>query len=340
MADLKENAPLQGLNTFGIDVRARYFAEVPDATSLEELRRHPVFRDQRKLILGGGSNILFTRDFDGLVLHNRLSGIRVVAESDDHVLLEAASGERWHDLVMHCLDHNWGGLENLSLIPGTTGAAPIQNIGAYGVEIRQVLEAVDGINLENGQHQRLTPAECQFGYRESVFKRSLREKFFISSITLRLTKKNHRLETQYGAIRELLSQKKITTPTPRDVSDAVIAIRRSKLPDPAVIGNAGSFFKNPTVTASVAELLRKAYPTIPSYPTENQDVKIPAGWLIEQCGWKGKREGRVGVHPQQALVLVNYGGGKGEEILSLAEQIQASVKHKFSVALTTEVNII
>jgi UDP-N-acetylmuramate dehydrogenase len=340
MITLQEHAPLLRLNTFGIDAHARYFAEVPDDAGLAELLKHPVFRDQRRLVLGGGSNILFTRDFDGLILHNRMQGIRVMGEDDETVTVKAASGENWHGLVMYCLDRNWGGIENLSLIPGTTGAAPIQNIGAYGVEIKQVIKSVDGIDLESGQHRQLTPAECQFGYRESVFKRTLRENFFISSITLRLTKKNHRLDTQYGAIREVLEQKKITAPTPRDVSDAVISIRRSKLPDPAVIGNAGSFFKNPTVPQVVAELIRREHPAMPSYPAENQNVKIPAGWLIEQCGWKGKRAGRVGVHPQQALVIVNYGGGSGEEILALSEEIRASVKKKFDVELTTEVNII
>ncbi|MBL7851011.1 MAG: UDP-N-acetylmuramate dehydrogenase [Cyclobacteriaceae bacterium] len=340
MIELKEHTPLLHLNTFGVDVRARYFAEVADTASLEELRMLPVMRDQPRLILGGGSNILFTRDFQGLVIHNTMKGMRIVAEESDYVHVEAASGENWHGLVLYCLDRNWGGLENLSLIPGTTGAAPIQNIGAYGVEIKQVIECVDGIDLSSGQHRRLTPDECQFGYRESVFKHALREKFFISSITLRLTKKNHRLDTQYGAIREVLEQRRITSPTPRDVSDAVIAIRRSKLPDPAVVGNAGSFFKNPTVTAKVAESIRGEYPSMPSYPTENQYVKIPAGWLIEQCGWRGKKVGRVGVHPQQALVIVNYGGGTGAEIVALSEEIRASVRKKFQVELMTEVNIV
>lgn len=340
MITLKENEPLHHLNTFGVDARARYFAEVRNAVDLDALRNHPALQDCRRLVLGGGSNILFTRDFDGLILRNAMKGIRVLSEDNDAVVVEAASGENWHELVMHCLAQNWGGLENLSLIPGTAGAAPIQNIGAYGVEVKQVLEAVDGIDLVNGAHRRFTPDECQFGYRESVFKHSLKEIFFISSITLRLTKKNHRLDTNYGAIQEVLEQKKITAPTPRDVSDAVVAIRKSKLPDPAVIGNAGSFFKNPTVPKSMADLIHGTNPSMPFYPTDNQSVKIPAGWLIEQCGWKGKRVGRVGVHPKQALVIVNYGGGTGEEILALSEEIRASVKKKFDVELSTEVNII
>jgi len=340
MLKLKEHESLLHLNTFGINARARYFAEVGDAGELDDLRRHPVLRDHRRLILGGGSNILFTGDFDGVIIRNVMKGIRVVSEDNDTVVVEAASGENWHALVLYCLEQNWGGLENLSLIPGTAGAAPIQNIGAYGVEVKQVLEAVDGIDLVTGAHRRLNPDECQFGYRESVFKHSLKEIFFISSITLRLTKKNHRLDIKYGAIREVLEQKKITAPTPRDVSDAVVAIRRSKLPDPAVIGNAGSFFKNPTVSADTAELIKRTQPSMPSYPSDNQSVKIPAGWLIEQCGWKGKRVGRVGVHPQQALVLVNYGGGTGEEIIALSKEICASVKKKFNVELMTEVNII
>ena len=340
MVVLKEHAPLRHLNTFGVNVQSRYFAEVADANSLEELRQHPVIQDQPRLVLGGGSNILFTRDYDGLIIRNVMKGIRVIDENNDTVRVEAASGEGWHGLVMHCLDHNWGGLENLSLIPGTAGAAPIQNIGAYGVEIKKVIEWVDGVDLTTGRSRRLTPDECQFGYRESVFKHALKEIFFISSITLRLTKKNHQIDIQYGALREALERNKITSPTPREVSDAVVAIRSSKLPDPAVIGNAGSFFKNPTVPGNVAELIRREYPKMPSYPADHQYVKIPAGWLIEQCGWKGKRIGRVGVHHQQALVIVNYGDGTGEEVLALSEKIRASVKEKFQVELMTEVNII
>jgi len=340
MVTIKENISLRGLNTFGLDVQARYFVEVQRLEDVTRLRSSPAFTQQPRLVLGGGSNILFTRDFPGLVIRNVIPGKRVVEENGDNVLVEVGAGENWHAFVTHCINQNWGGVENLSLIPGCAGAAPIQNIGAYGVEVKHVVEWVDGIDLEQGEVRRITRDECRFGYRDSVFKHALREKFLISSVTLRLTKKNHRLDTHYGAIREVLERKKITSPTIRDVSNAVIAIRQSKLPDPAVIGNAGSFFKNPTIPESQASSLQKSFPKMPSYPAENQNFKIPAGWLIEQCGWKGKTFGRVGVHADQALVLVNAGGGTGAEILSLAEKILASVKEKFGIVLMTEVNIV
>jgi len=339
MIAFQENASLEHLNTFRIPARAKGLTYVESLEGLDELVRHPRFSEGPRLILGGGSNILFTRDFDGLVVKVNLAGISAV-ESDNHVLVTVCAGENWHAFVQYCIDRNWGGIENLSLIPGTVGAAPIQNIGAYGVEIQQVIEYVDGVDLTTGEHRRLNPQECQFGYRESVFKQQLREKFFVSSITLRMTRKLHHLNTGYGAIREVLERKKIAQPTLRDVSEAVIAIRRSKLPDPAVIGNAGSFFKNPMVPADIAAAIRKDHPSMPSYSIDSQYVKIPAGWLIEQCGWKGKKMGRVGVHEQQALVLVNFGGGNGEEILALATKIQDSVREKFGVSLMTEVNIV
>lgn len=340
MIALRENVSLRPLNTFGVEARARYFVEVNNRGELEELLKHPVLRDQRRLILGGGSNVLFTRDFDGLVIRVRIKGTELSGEKSDYVLLSIGAGEVWHETVMHCIEHDWGGIENLSLIPGTVGAAPIQNIGAYGVELMQVIHAVDGVDLATAVRRTLTPDECGFGYRDSIFKHALKENFFISSITLRLTKVTHQMNVAYGAIREQLEQKKIVSPTIRDVSDAVIAIRRSKLPDPAVIGNAGSFFKNPVVTPDVAAEIKRVFPKIPFYSAENQYVKIPAGWLIEQCGWKGKRNGNVGVHAQQALVLVNHGKGTGEEIVELSKQIQQSVKEKFNIALATEVNII
>lgn len=340
MTTLQENVSLRYLNSFGIDVRARHFAEVADPAALLQLMDTPAFREKRRFILGGGSNILFTRDFDGLILHNRILGKRIIEETEDEVIVEVGAGEPWHAFVEHCLDRDWGGIENLSLIPGTTGAAPIQNIGAYGVEIKRVLEWVDGTDLETGATRRINRDDCRFGYRDSVFKHALREIFFISSITLRLTKKNHLLDTRYGAIREVLERRKIAAPTIRDVSDAVVFIRRSKLPDPAVIGNAGSFFKNPTVPLAQAESLRKVFPEMPSYPADNQSIKIPAGWLIEQCGWKGKKVGRAGVHEHQALVLVNLGGASGEEIFALSEKILMSVKEKFGIVLMREVNIL
>ena len=340
MIQIQENISLQRLNTFGIEAKAKYFIEVVSTTQLEELIRHPVYRDHSHLILGSGSNVLFTKDYEGIIIKCALSGISIRNENDDFVLLKGGAGENWHSLVMHCIQHNWGGVENLSLIPGTVGAAPMQNIGAYGVEIKDVIECVNGIDLGTGIERSFTSSDCKFNYRESIFKQELKEKYFISSITLRLTKKNHQIKTAYGAIKEVLNKHSVLQPTIKDVSDAVIAIRQSKLPDPQLIGNAGSFFKNPAVSESVLEEMKKDYPSIPFYPTDNQYFKISAAWLIDQCGWKGKKFGSIGVHPLQALVLVNYGDGKGEEIFQLATRIQHSVKEKFGVTLTTEVNII
>ncbi len=340
MIRIEENISLQHLNTFGIAAKAKYFVEVTTIEALQELIQSSLFRDNKHFVLGGGSNVLFTKDFDGIIIKASIMGVSIEEENEDFVFISSASGENWHTLVMYCLQHQWGGIENLSLIPGTVGAAPIQNIGAYGVEIKDAITNVDGIELVSGIKRSFTNAECCFNYRESIFKQELREKFFISSITLRLTKKNHKLNTQYGAIQDILKQQNIDHPTINDVSNAVIAIRQSKLPDPRVIGNAGSFFKNPTISEKEFALIKKQYPLIPSYPSDNQSVKIPAGWLIEQCGWKGKRIKNIGVHPQQALVLVNYGNGNGKEIFQLAIDIQTSVKEKFGVTLTTEVNII
>ena len=340
MIQIQENISLQRLNTFGIEAKAKYFIEVVSTTQLEELIRHPVYRDHSHLILGSGSNVLFTKDYEGIIIKCALSGISIRNENDDFVLLKGGAGENWHSLVMHCIQHNWGGVENLSLIPGTVGAAPMQNIGAYGVEIKDVIECVNGIDLGTGIERSFTSSDCKFNYRESIFKQELKEKYFISSITLRLSKKNHQIKTAYGAIQEVLNKHSSLHPTIKDVSDAVIAIRQSKLPDPQLIGNAGSFFKNPAVSESVLEEMKKDYPSIPFYPTDNQYFKISAAWLIDQCGWKGKKFGSIGVHPLQALVLVNYGDGKGEEIFQLATRIQHSVKEKFGVTLTTEVNII
>ena len=340
MIQIAENISLRRLNTFGIEAKAKYYAEVTSTGDLRELLQLPVYRDTSHLILGGGSNLLFTKDFDGLVIKSSILGSRTLEENEDFIVLEAGAGENWHSLVMHCVAHQWGGIENLSLIPGTCGAAPMQNIGAYGVEIKDVIINVKGIDLPSGVERTFINSDCHFNYRESVFKQELNEKYFISSITLRLTKKNHQLNTHYGVIQDVLNQQHISVPTIKDVSDAVIAIRQSKLPDPALIGNAGSFFKNPTVSENIFEMLRKEHPSIPSYPVENQNVKIPAAWLIEQCGWKGKKIGNVGVHPKQALVLVNYGKGNGAEIFQLATKIQESVKEKFSIVLGTEVNII
>jgi UDP-N-acetylmuramate dehydrogenase len=340
MIKIEENINLKPYNTFGIEANARYFSKISTEEELEELLSSEVYKNERHLILGGGSNILFTKDFDGLIIKVDLQGIKQQEETDDTIDLNVKSGELWHNLVLYCVQQNLGGIENLSLIPGTVGAAPIQNIGAYGIEVKEVIQKVEAINLLTGKRKSFTNAECMFGYRESIFKHELKEKYFISSVTLTVTKKNHLLNTSYGAIQDTLKAMQVTEPTIKNISDAVIHIRKTKLPDPMIIGNAGSFFKNPTITLSQYEQLKKLYSEIPGYPSVNQSVKVPAGWLIEQCGWKGKRVNNIGVHAQQALVLVNYGNGKGNEIFQLAKNILTSVKEKFDITLTTEVNIV
>ena len=340
MIEIEYNKSLKHLNTFGIDAKASLFASISSVNDLKEILQSDLYKQNKSLILGGGSNVLFKNDFNGLILKVDLKGIEILEENGEHITLQIASGEVWHEVVLYCVKNNWGGIENLSLIPGTMGAAPIQNIGAYGVEIKDVIKKVDGIELKSGRSISFSNDECAFGYRESIFKHEWKEKNFISSVTLTLTKKSHRLNTTYGAIQDTLKQLNIVTPTIQSVSEAVIKIRESKLPDPKVIGNAGSFFKNPSITLDHYQSLQKNYLTIPSYPSVNQEVKIPAGWLIEQCGWKGKKINEVGVHTHQALVLVNYGNGNGKEIFDLAMKIQASVKEKFNIILTPEVNII
>lgn len=300
----------------------------------------PLFKDNKHLILGGGSNVLFTKDYTGLIVKVELRGIEIVAEDDDTVTLKVGAGEVWHDVVQYCVNRNWGGIENLSLIPGTVGAAPIQNIGAYGVEIRNVMRSVEAIEISTGKIRMFSNSDCQFGYRDSLFKQSAKDRYLISAVTITLTKRNHQLTTSYGAIEETLKQQGVVYPTVKDISDAVIQIRRSKLPDPKVIGNAGSFFKNPTIDSTLYESIKKNYPTLPSYPSGDGLMKIPAAWLIEQCGWKGKTFDSIGVHKNQALVLVNYGGGNGKQLWQLALDIKASVQQKFDINLQPEVNVV
>lgn len=340
MINIEKSVGLKALNTFGIRAEAKYLCHIRSEDDLYELIQSDIYHYEPHYILAGGSNILFTGDFKGLIIKVDLKGIEVNREDDDEVVLTVAAGENWHQLVMHVVGEQWGGIENLSLIPGTVGAAPMQNIGAYGVEIKNVVEKVEAIDLSSGKSRTFANAECEFGYRESVFKTTLRKKFFISSVTLRLTKKNHQLNVEYGAIRDTLAANKVITPSIKSISDAVIAIRQSKLPDPAKIGNAGSFFKNPTISSTAYKQLKFSHEDMPSYAIDNQHFKIPAGWLIEQCGWKGNRINEVGVHPLQALVLVNYGGGSGEEILKLSKKIQESVEEKFGIKLIPEVNIL
>ena len=335
---IQENISLKPFTTFGIDKKAKFFTTVE---TLDELKIALLAAKEKQLpvfILGGGSNILLTRDIEGLVIKLEIKGINLVKEEGDQLWVEVGAGEMWHELVLHSIAQDWAGLENLSLIPGTVGASPMQNIGAYGVEIKDVFDSLQAMHRETLEMHSFDAEACRFGYRESVFKQTFKDQFVITSVTFRLSKTpNFHLE--YGAIREVLAANGIDQPSIRAISDAVIQIRKSKLPDPKEIGNAGSFFKNPTIPNAQFDALKASYPSIPGYPSA-EGVKVAAGWLIEQTGWKGKRIGEVGVHAKQALVLVNYGGGTGEEIKKLSEQIQASVYDKFGVQLQAEVNFI
>jgi len=337
---LLRHADLQPYNTFGIAAKAEALARFATADELRGLLAVPELSAMQRLVLGGGSNILFTRDFDGLVLLNEVPGIEVVREDDDHVEVRAGAGVVWHQLVMHCVAKGWGGMENLSLIPGKVGAAPMQNIGAYGVEIKDSFVSLDALRVADGEIVRFGLEQCAFGYRESFFKREGRERFIILSVTFKLTKRAHRIRTDYGNIADELARKGVAQPSIKDVSDAVIAIRSNKLPDPAVLGNAGSFFKNPVVDSAIAERIKAAQPSAPIYPAGTGHAKLAAGWLIEQCGWKGKRLGHCGVHEKQALVLVNHGGATGKEIWDLSDHVLRSVRERFGVELEREVNVV
>ncbi len=340
MPVIEKKISLFPFNTFGIDVAADLFTTVRTVDDIKSLIASNIFHEHQHLILGGGSNLLLTREFNGIAIKNELKGISKVTDSDDKIVLDVGSGENWHSFVTYCVDHGYGGIENLSLIPGTVGAAPMQNIGAYGVEIKDVIESVSFIDLNTAEEKILQNAECQFGYRESIFKHELKGKCFITSIRVKLTTNNHKLSISYGAIRDVLQQQHPQPWTIKAVSETVISIRQSKLPDPVVIGNAGSFFKNPSVPVETLDDIRLRYPNVPSFPDVNGLFKIPAAWLIEQCGWKGKTIGAIGVHKLQALVLVNYGGGSGNDLWKLALDIQASVKNSFNIVLQPEVNVI
>lgn len=334
---LEKNVDLKPYNTFGISVKADYFAAFQDVSSLDTLLSDN--SGKTITILGGGSNVLFTKNYEGLILRNEIKGKEVVNKDDEFVYVKAGAGENWHEFVLYCIKNNWGGIENLSLIPGSVGASPMQNIGAYGVEIKDVFHKLEAFNIESGKLEAFSHSECQFGYRESVFKRALKGKYVITSVTYRLTK-NHKLNTSYGAINSELEAKGVENPTIKNVSDAVITIRQSKLPDPKQIGNAGSFFKNPVVEQSVLNKIQEKYPEVPFYPIDENHVKLPAGWLIDTAGWKGKRIGNHGVHSKQALVLVNYDNATGEEIYALSQEILDDIQEKFGVLLEREVNIV
>jgi UDP-N-acetylmuramate dehydrogenase len=337
--EIQENASLKAYNTFGIEVHTRYLIHISTVQDLQDYLAHPTLSQLPRLVLGGGSNVLFTKDWIGVTLLNQLSGIEIINENEDEVVLKAASGENWHSLVMYSVDKGFGGIENLSLIPGTVGAAPMQNIGAYGVEVKDVLQTVNFFNFETRTTHTITNAECEFGYRESIFKRELKNKVFILSITLKLSKKPV-FNTTYGAIQQTLDEMGVKELSVKSISNAVIAIRQSKLPNPAELGNAGSFFKNPEILNETYLGLKEKYPDMPGYKVGETLTKVPAGWLIEHLGWKGKVVGHTGNHKQQALVIVNYGGATGNEIYSHAQSVIQSVKDNFGIQLTAEVNLI
>lgn len=337
--NIQKNYPLKNLNTFGIDVKAQLFADIKSEEQLYLLLTDKNFKEIPKFILGGGSNILFTQDFPGIVIKNSIPGIEIIKENENNVLVKSGAGESWHDLVLFCVGRNLGGIENLSLIPGTVGAAPMQNIGAYGQELKDVFEYLEGFYIDSGEKANFTKDKCRFGYRDSIFKRELKNKFVITSVVLQLSK-NPVLKLDYGTVKEELEKLNLKKITIKNVSDVICKIRKSKLPDPKQIGNAGSFFKNPEVSEDIFSKLKAEFPAIIGYPLENKKVKLAAGWLIEQCGWKGKRVGNTGSHSRQALVLVNYGGAKGSEVLKLAEEIEESVKNKFGIELEEEINIV
>jgi len=322
---IEKNKSLKKYNTFNIEAQAAYFTNIQQTTDLVELLLYPIYKKHPHLIIGGGSNILLTKNFDGLVIHNQIKGIEVTHQSEDYVWVEFGAGEIWHNCVLHCIKNNWAGIENLSLIPGYVGAAPMQNIGAYGVELKDVFEALHAVNLQTGE----------------TIKNKLKNQYLITKVILRLNKTphTHHFNISYGAIEKTLEERGVKELSIKAISDAVIKIRQNKLPDPKVIGNAGSFFKNPVIDNSLAQSIKKQYPNMPSYPN-NKLTKIPAGWLIDQCGWKGKVIGETGTYKNQALVLINRGEARGSEIFDLSEKIKQSVKEQFGIALKREVNVV
>ena len=337
---IRENISLKNYNSFGIDIQAKYFCAFQNVANLEEvLKNRKIQNNQTLLVLGGGSNILFTKDFNGAVLKNDIKGIEVVKEDEDSVYVKAGGGENWHSFVMHCIEEGYAGVENLSLIPGNVGASPMQNIGAYGVEIKDVFYELEAFHIRDKYLRTFSAEDCAFGYRESVFKSRYKNQFVICNVTFRLNRKP-KYNTSYGAIQQELERLGVKELSLRAVSQAVINIRSSKLPDPKTIGNAGSFFKNPQIGVQQFEELKQKFPSVVGFPVGADFIKVAAGWLIEQCGWKGYRNGDAGCYEKQALVLVNYGNATGKEILELSEQIIQSVNKKFGILLEREVNII
>ena len=333
-----ENFSLKAYNTFGVDVMARKFISVHNTEELRDVLQQAYASEI--FILGGGSNMLLTKDIDKTVVHIGLKGIELISESRDEVILKVGAGENWHQFVLYCIERGYGGLENLSLIPGNVGTAPVQNIGAYGVELKDTFESCEAMRIQTLEVDTFTGTQCEFGYRNSVFKNKLKGEYIITSVNFRLSKNNHKLSTSYGAIQEELDKHNIKTPTIKNVSDAVISIRQQKLPDPRELGNSGSFFKNPVIEETEFKKLQKQFPEIPFYTLDENKIKIPAGWLIDQAGLKGFRKGDAAVHKNQALVLVNYGDATGQEILALSKEIQDKIYKKYGIRLEPEVNVI
>ncbi|WP_460218025.1 UDP-N-acetylmuramate dehydrogenase [Psychroserpens sp. MEBiC05023] len=335
---IQHNISLKPYNTFGIDVKAKHFVSISSVAELKTIYASDAYPE--KFILGGGSNMLLTKDVNALVIHLNLKGKQILSQTDTNVIVESQAGENWHEFVLWTLNHNFGGLENLSLIPGNVGTSPIQNIGAYGVELKDSFLSCKALNLNTLKLENFTNFDCQFDYRNSIFKQEAKGKYIIVSVTFKLTTQNHALHTNYGAIRSQLAVMEITRPTIQDISKAVITIRESKLPNPKEIGNSGSFFKNPIITKDAFLKLQDNFPDAPHYMVSETEIKIPAGWLIEHAGFKGKTFNNYGVHKKQALVLVNYGGAKGSEILELSQLIQKTIARIFNINIEAEVNII
>jgi len=336
--EITNSFSLKNHNTFGIEAKAERFVAIHSVEELKTILQEN--HSSKKFILGGGSNMLLTKNIDALVIHIDIKGKKVIREDDDFVWIECSAGENWHEFVLYTIAHDFGGLENMSLIPGNVGTTPVQNIGAYGTEIKDTFVSCDAIEIETGNSRTFTNEECKFGYRESVFKNEVKDQFIITSVVFRLTKTNHKINTSYGDIQSELAKNAIVNPTLKDVSNAVIAIRKSKLPDPKELGNSGSFFKNPIISKQEFEKIHAKFPEMKFYEVSETEVKVPAGWLIEQAGFKGKRFGDAGIHKNQALVLVNYGNATGQEILAVSKNVQETIFSIFGIWIEAEVNVI
>lgn len=336
--EILTNFSLKKYNTFGIEAKAKQFVAVHSVDELKSIvQQH---QNEKKFILGGGSNMLLTKDIDALVIHIDLKGKRIIKEDSDYAWVESQAGENWHEFVLWTIDQNFGGLENMSLIPGNVGTTPVQNIGAYGAEIKDTFVSCEALKITTQEIKTFTKSECHFGYRESIFKNDVKDQYIITSVVFKLTKHNHKINTSYGDITSELTKNNISSPTLKEVSNAVIAIRQSKLPNPAELGNSGSFFKNPIILKTDFEKIHQKFPEMKYYEVSETEVKVPAGWLIEQAGFKGKRFGDAGIHKNQALVLVNYGNATGQEILEVSKKIQETIFNTFGIHIEAEVNVI